>query len=644
MAPEQARGEVGRLDARCDVFGLGAMLCEILTGRPPYGGRSAAEVLAAAARPDQRGALERLAACGADAGLLRLTTACLAADPAGRPPDGRTVAEAVAAYRAGVQERLRAAEVETAAARARAAEERKRRHVTARLAAALLALVGLGGFGAWWYARDREAKRAEQAERLRREQGRDGDAEAALDEAEGALRRADWAAARAALERAEGRLGGEGPDGPRERLRRGQGDLQTAATLERIRLDRALVVDNAFAAASASRAYAKAFAAYGVRGEAGRLDEAAARVAASPIRDQLAAALDDWSFAEPDDALRGRLRALVLRADPHDWRRAGGPFAPPVVRGIGPGVELQGLSPALVVQAANELSADDPPAAVRVLEQARRLHPDDFWINFELARRLQEDDADLGRAVEYYRAALAIRPDCAVASFNLGVALSRLGRVEEADAAFEQAGASLRRHRDVQAEDPEPDFVRGRALAEQGKLEEALQALRAKSRNDPDNPDAHFALGLALYERNRLDEALSEFNEATHLKPRDAAAWDALGRVLWELGRRDEAAAAYQRAVFLEPDLAVAQYRLGVARLEQREPGEAASALRRAADLRPDDAYAHYFLGLALLREGRPEEEAAELRRANELGARDPNWRQPSADALRQAERAAANR
>ena len=40
MAPEQARGEVQRLDERCDVFALGSILCEILTGEPAFVGRS----------------------------------------------------------------------------------------------------------------------------------------------------------------------------------------------------------------------------------------------------------------------------------------------------------------------------------------------------------------------------------------------------------------------------------------------------------------------------------------------------------------------------------------------------------------------------------------------------------------------------
>ena len=42
MAPEQARGEIDRIDERADVFALGSILCEILTGEPAFTGRAAA--------------------------------------------------------------------------------------------------------------------------------------------------------------------------------------------------------------------------------------------------------------------------------------------------------------------------------------------------------------------------------------------------------------------------------------------------------------------------------------------------------------------------------------------------------------------------------------------------------------------------
>ena len=72
MPPEQAAGEIDKLDERADVFGLGAILCVILTGDPPYRADSGDAVRLMAIRGRMADAFKRLDASGADAPLVEL--------------------------------------------------------------------------------------------------------------------------------------------------------------------------------------------------------------------------------------------------------------------------------------------------------------------------------------------------------------------------------------------------------------------------------------------------------------------------------------------------------------------------------------------------------------------------------------------
>ncbi len=167
MAPEQARGEVDRLDERCDVFALGSILCELLTGSPAFTGRSADEVQRKAARGEVSGAIDRLDRYGADADLIALAKSCLAPEPEDRPAHASELSDRVGTYQAGVQQRLKQAEIAHAQAAARAEEATKRARVehdrlrlTVALAASIIGLIAMGGGGWAYLAQQRTSRRA----------------------------------------------------------------------------------------------------------------------------------------------------------------------------------------------------------------------------------------------------------------------------------------------------------------------------------------------------------------------------------------------------------------------------------------------------------------------------------------------------
>ncbi len=159
MSPEQAAGLVEQIDAQADVFGLGAILCCILTGQPPYTGTSSEGIRMAAVMGDLQPAFARLQACGADPEIVALCQRCLAVKKEQRPKDAGTVAVEVAAWGVQSAERARHAEMERQKAELLLKEDRRRRRVWISLAVTLLlGIIASGLLAAWAFRAETQAR------------------------------------------------------------------------------------------------------------------------------------------------------------------------------------------------------------------------------------------------------------------------------------------------------------------------------------------------------------------------------------------------------------------------------------------------------------------------------------------------------
>jgi serine/threonine-protein kinase len=157
MSPEQARGDVRAIDRRSDVYGLGATLYELLTGRPPFADPSLAQLLSRVIQDEPPPPRSLVPSLPID--LETVTLKCLAKDPAQRYPSARSLADDLARYladqpilgrRPSLWQRLRT---------------RTRRHrslvVLGAISFALLAVVGSFGIRAWLVSRSERARSAE---------------------------------------------------------------------------------------------------------------------------------------------------------------------------------------------------------------------------------------------------------------------------------------------------------------------------------------------------------------------------------------------------------------------------------------------------------------------------------------------------
>jgi serine/threonine-protein kinase len=97
MSPEQAQGRLDQIDERSDVYSLGAVLYEILTGKPPYEGKTVHEVLCKLLResPEPVKAAERKAPNE----LIQICSRAMRKDREKRYRTARQLASAVQNYR-----------------------------------------------------------------------------------------------------------------------------------------------------------------------------------------------------------------------------------------------------------------------------------------------------------------------------------------------------------------------------------------------------------------------------------------------------------------------------------------------------------------------------------------------------------------
>jgi serine/threonine-protein kinase len=534
MAPEQALGKPGTIGPAADTYALGAILYEMLTGRPPFRGETAAEterqVIADEPVPPAR--LNPQIPRDLETICLR----CLHKDPQRRYATTAALAqdlhrferhEPVAARRAGWLER---------------AGKWVRRHPawTALLAASLLLGVMLVGAGLWLVVHQARQKDAVEA---------DLKAVAILQE------NARWQEARAALKRAQQRLGGSlalpgggGPADLRRRLDQARRDLDLVMRLDAIRLKRATRGELVFYKAQADRDYQAAFREAGLDPFHDRPEAVAAVVRDSAVRWALVAALDNWATCVTDKRRRDWLLEAARQADtdPEGWRR----------RILNPAVwddpaalarlarTVPGSQPVSLLQALGERLWAVGGDAGPLLKRVQQGHPADFWANLILGNAiLQSDPVEAGG---YYRAALAGRPGAAVGYCAVGDALRLRNLLGEAidyyrkaieiDSTYSRAFSNL-----------------GLAVQAQGRLDEAVKYYRQALRLDPDYGWAHHNLAIALRDQGRLQEAYAHYREVIRVDPQNLEINPALAGVLLRLGRGREVRDRWRHALAVNP-------------------------------------------------------------------------------------------
>ncbi|HVS34443.1 MAG TPA: protein kinase [Gemmataceae bacterium] len=573
MAPEQAAGKSKEIGPAVDVYALGAILYECLTGRPPFKAPVMLDTLMQVRNDDPVPPRQLQSKTPRD--LETICLKCLQKDAKRRYIGAAGLAEDLRRYRAG----------EPIAARPVGRSERiwrwvRRNPKDAALAAAGLLAVVLGLVVYLWVAGVRQA--AEQ-DRRDRQAHATAEAERKLADVQSLWTQATnatvgealpWERALSAAQQAKDFIDDNAvDDATRQRAAqtltgvaaaKQEADVKarTAAQDQRMtaQLDKLVFSQLELTTGQGAgqprpelgdKRYMQVFHTY-YDIDLNQPDAAEARIRASAIKPQLLAALDAWIPLRSDEAARRRLADLVNRlSEPNAFRRD---LREALVAQDHDRLrqlvkrDPANLPPRVVFEAALALTnGQDYEEAAALLQPAQQAHPDDFGIAFLLAYSLGElnpprpDDV-----LRFYTAAVALQPDNALARNGLGNTLAMQGKL---DAAVAEWTASHR----IDPTDPNPVVNLAGALYLQGKLDEAVAEYRAalpllSGRTTEQAAVLHHNFGFTLWKQGKLEEAVAELRAAVQLARTYSDAYFHLGWALIQHGQFQEALDAFQEA------------------------------------------------------------------------------------------------
>jgi eukaryotic-like serine/threonine-protein kinase len=658
MSPEQAEMSGLGADTRSDIFSLGVLLYELLTGSTPLSHKrlkeaTYAEILRMIKEEEPPRPSTRLSDSGE---ALASISAQRHMEPAQLTKlvrgeldwivmktlekDRNRRYETASGFAADVQRYLNDEPVQacppSAGYRLRKFARRNKR------ALAMAAILGLGLFVAvgavagsiGWIVRDRGVRQARMA----------GEVGQVLEGVELLAEEGKWPEAMAAARRAEALLAsGEGTDELHQQVRAWLAALGVVTEVEELRLSSSMA---SFTLDKNDAALADAFRKYGLDLSTLKPEEAALVGIPPSVRAELATAMDVWALRGLEamrltPATRSadrwqRLLAVTPLIDPDPWRNQ---LRDILRRQDRPGLQQFAADadverlPARSCEILGDAleSWGQREAAARLLRAVQRRFPDDVPINSLLAFVLANmSPPGLDEALRYQTAVLALRPRSFASHNNLGILLGRKQEWEASVVACREAvrlqpnsgmghnnlGLALEGRGDLggaldaydrairlEPDIPHPHANRGDVLRRQGDLAGAEVSLRQAVRLSPGYANAHYLLGRTLEEKRDFAGAMKCYQVTISLGAAQDMLVNAcvnLGNCSHALGRFDDAVHNHGVAIRLNPRFAPAHYNLGNARLAKGDPDGALAAYREALTLTPDDADTHYSIGQAL--------------------------------------------